>query len=119
MFLVTFVLYNPDLLEDLMRSWNKIGVDGATIFFSSDMGMYLQKQVMRDDIPLIPSLDDFYEASQTLSRTIFTVVKEEEMIDKILSVTQDLVGDLNKAETGFFLITPVIRAYGLEKGKKK
>lgn len=119
MYLVTFVLHNPDLIEELLEAWNKIGVDGATVLFSSGMGRLRQKQGMRDDLPLIPSLDDFYEAPQTLGRTIFTVIKDEAMIETILAATQTLVGDLNKPETGILIVTPILRAYGLEKGNLK
>lgn len=122
MYLVIFVLNNPDLIEEIMSAWNKIGVDGATVFFSTGMERVRQKRGlgMRDDIPLIPSLDDFFEAPETLSRTIFTAVKDEAMIDKIVQATQALVGDLNDPETGILLVTPILRAYGLEKkGKKK
>lgn len=119
MYLVIFVLYNPDFLEEIMSAWNKIGIEGATVFFSTGMEQLKQKE-FRDDIPLIPSLDDFYEAPETVSRTIFTAVKDEAIIDKIIEVTQEVVGDLNDPETGILLVTPILRAYGLEKkGKKK
>ncbi|MBK6795020.1 MAG: hypothetical protein IPG80_21300 [Anaerolineales bacterium] len=73
-----------------------------------------QKQTIRDDLPLIPSLDDFYEAPQTFNRTIFTVVNDDVMVDKLLDVTQKLVGDLKNPDTGVMIVTPVARAYGLE-----
>ena len=114
MYLVTFVLHDPDLLEELLDEWNKAGVRGATVLFSSGMGRMRQKQLIRDDIPLIPSLDDFYEAPQTLNRTIFTVANDDAMIDKILDVTQKLVGDLSKPDTGVMIVTPITRAYGLD-----
>lgn len=120
MYFVILVLHDPDLLEELMEEWDKEGVDGATILFSSGMGRYLQKQGLRDDFPLIPSLDDFYEAPETLSRTIFATVKDEAMIDKILAATQRVMGDLNQPETGMLLVMPVLKAYGLYKtGRKK
>lgn len=114
MYLVTFVLHDPDLLEELLEAWNTAGVEGATVLFSSGMGRMRQKQIIRDDIPLIPSLDDFYEAPQTLNRTIFTVANDDAMVDKILEVTQKLVGDLKNPDTGVMIVTPVARAYGLE-----
>lgn len=114
MYLVMFVLHDPDLLEELLDVWTKSGVEGATVLFSSGMGRMRQKQIMRDDIPLIPSLDDFYEAPQTLNRTVFTVAKDDAMVDKILAVTQKLVGDLSQPDTGVMIVTPVSRAYGLE-----
>ena len=67
-----------------------------------------------------PSLDDFYEAPETVSRTIFTAVKEEAMIDKILAATQRITGDLNNEKTGVMLVLPVLKAYGIDKqGKSK
>lgn len=114
MYLITFVLHDPDLLEELLNLWEQAGVEGATVLFSSGMGRFRQKQTMRDDLPLIPSLDDFYEAPQTLNRTVFTVAKDDAMVDKILAVTQKLVGDLSQPDTGVMIVTPVSRAYGLE-----
>jgi len=115
MYLIILFLHNPDLLKELMEEWDKEGVDGATILFSVGMGKFLEKQGLRDDIPLIPSLEDFYEASEKLSRTIFATVKDEAMIDNILAATQRVMGDLNKPETGMLLVMPVLKAYGLYK----
>lgn len=120
MYLVVLFLYNPDLLEELLKEWSEAGVEGATVQFSTGMERIIQKQGLRDDIPLIPSLDDFYEAPETISRTIFTAVKEEAMIDKILAATQRITGDLNNEKTGVLLVLPILKAYGIDKqGKRK
>jgi hypothetical protein len=116
MFFVLFIMHNPDLLEELVVAWQGAGVQRATVLFSTGMRRLQQKEGLRDDIPLMPSLENFYEIPQTFSRTIFTTVKDESMIDHILSATQRVVGDLSKHETGVFLVLPVLRAYGLEKG---
>jgi len=115
MYLIIVFLHNPDLLEELMEAWDQEGVNGATILFSVGMGQFLEKLGLRDDIPLIPSLGDFYESSEKLSRTIFATIKEEELIDKIVTATQRVMGDLNMPETGMLLVLPVIKAYGLYK----
>lgn len=118
MFLILFIMHDPDLLEELIMTWQEEGVQGATVVLSTGMGRIRQKETVRDDIPLLPSLADFYEAPETLSRTVFTAVKDESMIDKILAATQRVVGDLNRSDTGIFLVLPILRAHGLEKGKK-
>jgi hypothetical protein len=120
MYLIILFLYNPDLLEEVLKEWDEAGVESATVQFSTGMERVIQKQGIRDDIPLIPSLDDFYEAPETVSRTIFTAVKEEAMIDKILAATQRITGDLNNEKTGVMLVLPVLKAYGIDKqGKSK
>ena len=114
MYLIILFLYNPDLLEEVLKEWEEAGVESATVQFSTGMERVIQKQGIRDDIPLIPSLDDFYEAPETVSRTIFTAIKEEAMIDKILAATQRITGDLNNDKTGLMLVLPIFKAYGID-----
>lgn len=115
MYLILFVMHNPDLLEELLAAWEHTGVQRATIMLSTGMRKLRLKDGLRDDIPLLPSLDDFYETPQDVSRTIFTTAKDESMIDKILATTESVVGDLHHHETGVFLVLPMVRAHGLEK----
>ena len=117
MFFILFVMHDPDLLEELLHEWEAAGVQRATVMLSTGMRTLRQKDGLRDDIPLMPSLDDFYELSQNFSRTVFTTAQDESMIDKVLAATQRVVGDLRNHETGVFLALPVIKAYGLEKGE--
>ncbi|MCZ2128072.1 MAG: hypothetical protein LC099_09910 [Anaerolineales bacterium] len=113
MYLVTFVLHDPDLLEELLDAWNKIGVNGATVLFSSGMGRIQQRRALNEDMPLMPSLENFYEAPQTFSRTLFTLAKDDAMTDKILQATQSVVGDLNQPNTGILIVTPAPRVHGI------
>jgi hypothetical protein len=115
MYLIIVFLHNPDLLKELMEAWDQEGVNGATILFSVGMGKFLEKLGLRDDIPLIPSLEDFYEASEKLSRTIFATIKDEALIDRIVAATQRVMGDLDMPETGMLLVLPVLKSYGLFK----
>lgn len=115
MFFILFIMHNPDLLEELLHEWQAAGVQRATVMFSTGMRRLQLKEGLRDDIPLMPSVDDFYEISQNFSRTVFTTAQDESMIDKILAATQRVVGDLSDHETGVFLVLPVAKAYGMEK----
>ena len=119
MFFILFVMHDPDLLEELIHAWEAAGVQRATVMLSTGMRRLRQKEGLRDDIPLMPSLDDFYEMSQNFSRTVFTTAQDESMIDRILAATQRVVGDLNNHETGVFLVMPVVKAYGLEKRESR
>ena len=72
----------------------------------------------RDDMPLIPSLRDFYEAPENMNRTIFTVVDNEAQVDALVAATQMVVGELDEQGTGLLLVLPVARAYGVNKKKE-
>lgn len=118
MYLILFVLNDPDQLEDLLIAWEETGVQGATVLFSTGLGRIRQLETWRDDMPLIPSVRDFYEVPENMNRTVFTIVEDEAQVDAVVAATKRIVGELDEQETGLLLILPVARAYGLNKGPK-
>ena len=76
--MILFVLNDPSKLRDLLNAWKEAGADGATVFFSTGMGRIIQSTILRDDLPLMPSLSDFYHQDEKLSRTLFTIIKDDE-----------------------------------------
>lgn len=118
MYLILFVLNDPDKLENLLIAWEEKGIQGATVLFSTGLGRLRQLMGWRDDMPLIPSLSDFYGVPENMNRTIFTTVRDEAGVDAILAATKGVVGDLDEAETGLLLVLPIMRAYGVSKRKK-
>ncbi|HKY55084.1 MAG TPA: hypothetical protein VJM08_12295 [Anaerolineales bacterium] len=116
MYLILFVLNDPDRLEDLLIAWEEEGIQGATVLFSTGLGRIRQLEGWRDDMPLIPSLRDFYEVPENMNRTIFTIVNDEKHVDSVLTATKKVVGELDERKTGILLVLPVFRAYGVNKG---
>jgi hypothetical protein len=114
MYLILFVLDDPDKLEDLLNAWEAAGTGGATVLVSMGLNRMLNIGI-RDDIPLMPGLDDFYKRVEDYHRTLFTVVKNDKTLEKIVAATQSVVGDLNKPNTGILVVMPATRVYGLEK----
>lgn len=112
MYLILLVIHDPDQLEDLLIAWEEAGVPSATVLFSTGMGRIRKLGGWRDDMPLIPSLRDFYEAPENLNRTIFATASTEAQVDAVVAATQKVVGDLDKEETGLLLVLPIARAYG-------
>ena len=118
MYLILFVLNNPDRLEELLIAWEENGVEGATVLFSTGLGRIRALDAWRDDMPLIPSLRDFYELPENMNRTVFTIVKDEAQVDEVVAATKKVVGDLDEQETGLLLVLPVMRTYGANPKKK-
>lgn len=115
MLMVLLVLNDPDKLEDMLEAWEDVGVPGITILHSTGVGKLRQSSCLWDDVPLLPNLEDFYEREELHSRTIFSVVPDEAMAEKLVAVTQRLIGELNKRETGLMVFLPVVKVFGLEK----
>lgn len=114
MYIVLFVLHDYEKLEDLLDAWEAEGISGATILHSSGMGR-VRQMAFRDDLPLIPSIDALFDHEEYLSRTVFTVIDDEAMIDCLVDATQRVVGNLSQSDTGFLVVVPALRAYGLNK----
>lgn len=116
--MILFVLNDPAKLLDLLNAWREAGASGATVFFSTGMGRLHQSASLRDDLPLMPSLSDFYEQNEELSRTIFTIIKDD-LVENIIGVTGQIVGDLSLPGTGILTVLPVDSVHGLiEYGRK-
>ncbi|MBE0409454.1 MAG: hypothetical protein IBX69_06960 [Anaerolineales bacterium] len=115
MFIVLLVLNDPELTDQLLEAWEGAGVSGVTILHSSGLGRTRRRIELRDDIPLIPSLKSLIEAEETFSRTLFSVVPDEAMVDRLTAATEQVVGDLSRPGSGVLAVIPVVRALGLEK----
>lgn len=113
--LILFVLHDPEKLRELLDAWKEAGVSGATVLFSTGMGRIRQSATLRDDLPLMPSLEDFLPKVERLSRTVFTMIDDEAVVDKVIAATQRVVGDLNEPDRGLLIVLPVAQIYGLRR----
>ena len=114
MYLILFVLDNPDKLNELLDAWEDAGTGGATVLVSTGM-QRMRNGAIRDDIPLMPGLDDLYKRIEEHHRTLFTIVKDDDVLKKIVKATEGVVGDLNQPNTGILVVMPAAQVYGLEK----
>jgi hypothetical protein len=46
---------------------------------------------------------------------MFTVVKDRETVDQVVSATKSVVGDLDEPNTGILVVLPVAEVYGLNR----
>jgi nitrogen regulatory protein PII len=115
MLMVMFVLHNTEKLDELLDAWEAAGVPGITILQSTGLGRARNLPGRWDDLPLMPSLRDFYEHDELFSRTLFSVVPDETAADRVIKATVDTVGELNEANTGLLVVFPLIKVLGLEK----
>lgn len=115
MYMVMFVLHDPCNLREVLEAWDAAGVKGITIFPSTGLRRLQTLDVLREDIPLIPSLEDLIQQEERLNRTLFTVVEGDEMVEKVVKATESVIGDLNLPNTGILTVMPVVKAYGLNR----
>ncbi len=116
MFFILFVLHDISKMKDLLHAWEEAGVKGATVLFSTGLGRIRQSFGLMEDFPLFPTMTDIMENLENLdlSRTVFSVIDDETIIDNVLQQTQKVVGDLNQPNTGILIVLPVTKVYGLK-----
>lgn len=114
MYFVLFVLNDPQKCDELLFSWEEAGVKGVTILPSTGLGRVRQRLALQEDFPIFPSLSEITEHSESLSRTLFTIVENEEVADKLLVQTEKITGSLTKPNTGIFIVMPITKVFGLK-----
>ena len=118
MFMVMLILNEPDRCQEILDAWDAAGAPGVTILPSTGLGRIRAKIGLKDDVPLLPSLDDFFHQEENLHRTLIAVVGERAKVDAIIQATVSVLGDLNQPNTGILVILPVIEVYGLDRNRE-
>jgi nitrogen regulatory protein PII len=112
MFLIVLIVNDPHQCKRLINTWKEIGVPGATIIESLGLQQAL-KGVVRDNLPLLPTLRDIESGEESRNRTMFSVVRDKETVDRVRMATEALLGSLEAEDTGFMFVVPVSEVFGL------
>lgn len=110
--LLVLVLNNIDQCPAILNAWEEAGVTGVTILES--LGQARMRKAIRDDLPLIPSLRDLLESRELHHRTLFSVIADEEVLERAIAAAQRIVGNLDHHDTGILFVVPVTRVLGLK-----
>jgi len=114
-YMVIMVLHDTSCLDDILTAWEECGVSGVTILPSTGLARLRRKTALREDLPLIPRIEDILEHAKNSNYTLFTIVNGDEMVDKVVDATQRITGDLNLPNTGILIALQVAKAYGLDR----
>jgi nitrogen regulatory protein PII len=113
-YLVVLIVDDLDDCPAILDAWEAAGVLGVTILASTGIGR-MRRAGLRDDMPLMPSLQDLFESEEVQHRTLLSVVDSQELVDKMIAIAQQVIGNLEDPHTGFLFVVPVIQSYGLGK----
>lgn len=107
---VLFVVLNKTkYLDEILSEFLKIGVKGATILDSQGMaGSILDSEA---EIPSFGFLHSFMKDAKPYSKTIFTVVKNEEMVKKAVATVKNVLGEKARTGAGFMFSVPIGNMY--------
>ena len=113
--LLVFVLNKVEYLDELLEAFAAEKIGGATIFHSLGMAHELYHAGHEED-SFLGSLRAFLDPDREESRTIFTVV-EDDQVEKTVGVIESIVGDLSRPDTGIVFTLPVDFIKGIRRDK--
>lgn len=106
--LLVFVLNKEEFLEDVLEAYVEAGVAGATLLDSEGMGRFLAYEV-----PLFAGFKEFMKGNKPYNKTIISVIKNDDIISRVKSLVDKVVGGLENPGTGIMFTIPVDWATGL------
>lgn len=111
MYAILFVLDDPGYLDDLLNSWESVGIRGVTIIESTGW------QRLRAKNRLLGARFDFASLAgankQENHITLFVVVEDRMIVNKCLEATENIVGNLDLPHTGILTAWPLEIVKGL------
>lgn len=113
-YLVVMIVDDIEQSPAILDAWEEAGVLGITILASTGLGR-VRRAGLRDDMPLLPNLHDLFENEEVQHRTLLSVVDSQDLVDKMVAIAQQVIGNLEEPHTGFLFVVPVIQTYGLGK----
>jgi nitrogen regulatory protein PII len=114
MFVLFIILNEIDYIEDILSGFVENEISGATILESQGMGSAIANS-NNESIPLFSTLRMLIGDSDPYSKTIFTVLENETMVDKAVSVVQGVLSDIKDTGIGFMFTVPVSKVYSIKK----
>jgi len=109
-----FVLDNPSLLNDVLEAWTSAGVKGITILESTGVHR-VRDRASAQDTPMMLGFSRLLRTDQVGHNTLFAVVEDLEVAERVKEATEAAVGDLTGPHTGILFALPVAAVWGLPK----
>ncbi len=107
---VLFIVLNKTkYLDDILAKFLEIGVKGATILDSQGMAGAIANQ--EGEVLNFGFLHSFMENAKPYSKTIFTVLKNQEMVEKTVAAVKEVLGEKAKIGAGFMFSVPIGNMY--------
>lgn len=108
MHLLVCVVNNTAKVDEIVSGFVTIGVTGATVIDTHGTAAIAAEQV-----PIFAGFRHLLRAERESNRTIFSVIEDEEMLEKAMDLVTETCGDLEQPSTGIMFALPVTRVRGL------
>lgn len=110
MYMIFYVLDDPQKLDALLDAWDAAGISGATIVESTGR----QRRTAKAHIPMRFSFGGS-ECVDCYHYTLFAIVEDERLVQECIEATESVVGGLGQPDTGILAAWPLATVRGIHK----
>jgi nitrogen regulatory protein PII len=106
--LLIAVINHEEKLDEILSGFVELGITGATLLNSEGMG-----HVLSQAVPIFAGVEGLAHGSRPRNQTLFSVIQDEDKVDRAVALLRDVCGDLEDPATGIVFTVPVDRVLGL------
>ena len=111
MFMVMFVLDDPNRLDEVLHAWQAIGVSGSTIIESTGINRW--RMARQAGTGFMAGINRLIGSEEEGHYTLFVIVPDEDQAKACLEAVEGIVGDLDQPNTGVLAAWPLALVKGV------
>src|SRR3972149_132087 len=93
----------------VLEAWDKVGISNVTIHTFTSLD-HAEHSGLRDDIPLIPSLQHFLTGNERHHHILLATIDNHELVEKLVASAQQVMDDPKHPGEGTLFVVPVSQA---------
>ncbi|MBU1172603.1 MAG: hypothetical protein KKD44_23845 [Proteobacteria bacterium] len=105
MYLLTAVINNEELLDDLITGWLDIGISGSTVIESTD-----SLQLISHHVPIFAGFRVLTGGGMSRSKTLFTIIEEATILRQAVLYLKKICKETGKPHQGIYFVTKLADA---------
>lgn len=106
-YMIMLVLHNPDHVDDILKTWDSIGIRGVTIMDSTGIRRLHRKKVPKHYLLQIPGLVG------EKNITLFVIAENEQKVQDCFHATHQIIPILYEPNSGVFAAWPLALVLGV------
>jgi nitrogen regulatory protein PII len=107
--LLIAVINQEERMEEILSGFLEIGITGATLINTEGMG-----RLLASEVPIFAGLEALVGRTRPRNQTLFSVIEDDDKVDRALALLQEVCGDFSRPATGIVVTLPVNRVLGLK-----
>jgi hypothetical protein len=109
-YILILVIDDQQYVPDILEAWESLGVPGVTMIDTT--GSKSEFDDTRDDLPFVVSLRAVLERQEKRTRTFFSVIEHETLVDRAAAAVLQIIPDFDEGHRGIMVSVPLARVWG-------